>query len=64
MRLGVDGLIIVERITDDWARKGCLHMIFKGRRVAGDFKVKRMSMVMGDKLGGQRCQLRVKIQRS
>lgn len=50
MTLGVDGLgiIIVERITDDWAGKGGLHMIFKGRTVAGNFKVKQGSMGVGD----------------
>lgn len=34
--------IDIERITDDWARKGCLYMIFNGNTVAGDFKVKPM----------------------
>lgn len=49
MRLPVDGLrvIIVEKITDDWAGKGCLHMTFKGNTI-GDFKVEQMSMGMDD----------------
>lgn len=42
MRLGIVGLgvIIVEKITDDWVGKGCLHMAFKGSTVTDDFKIK------------------------
>lgn len=35
-------------VTSDWAGKGCLHVIFKGSTFACDFKVKQMSMGMGN----------------
>lgn len=42
MRLGVVGfgVIIVEKIIDDWVGKGCLYMVFKGSIVIYDFKIK------------------------
>lgn len=53
MRLVVGGfgIIMVERIRDDWARKGCLYMIFNRNTVAGDFKIKPMSMAWVSEVG-------------